>query len=55
MTVKQYIESRPEMFYGRKIRVLNMITKKNMGSWVENASRYVVAAKITTKYIFIFI
>ena len=55
MTVREYIESRPQAVYGKKIRVLNAITKKNMGEWFENASAYVLSAKVTTKYIFIFI
>lgn len=55
MTVREYIESRPRTVYGKKIRILNAITKKNMGGWVENANAYVLSAKVTTKYIFIFI
>lgn len=55
MTVREYIESRPKTVYGKKIRILNAITKKNMGEWFENASAYVLSAKVTTKYIFIFI
>jgi hypothetical protein len=55
MTVKEYIESRPQTVYGKKIRILNAITKKNMGEWFENASAFVLSAKITTKFIFIFI
>ena len=55
MTVKEYVLSRPKTVYGKKIRVLNAITKKNMGDWMENLSAYVLSAKITTKYIFIFI
>jgi len=55
MTVREYIESRPQTVYGKKIRVLNAITKKNMGEWTENASAFVLSAKVTTKYIFIFI
>lgn len=55
MTVREYIESRPETVYGKKIRILNAITKKNMGDWMANEKAYVIAAKVTTKYIFIFI
>lgn len=55
MTVREYIESRPETVYGKKIRILNAITKKNMGNWIANEKAYVIAAKVTTKYIFIFI
>ena len=55
MTVREFVEGRPQAIYGKKIRVLNAITKKNMGEWLENETAYVVNAKITTRYIFIFI
>ena len=55
MTVREYIEGRPQFVYGKKIRILNGISKKYLGEWTEYADKYVIGVKITTKYIFIFI
>ena len=55
MTIKEYIETRPTAVYGKKIRVLNAITKKYMGEWFEYPNAFVNGVKVTTKYIFIFI
>ena len=55
MTVREYIETRPKAIYGKKVRILNAITKKYMGEWFEHPNAYVLSAKVTTKYIFIFI
>ena len=55
MTVKEYIEARPETVYGKKIRILNSINHKYLGEWTDWQSAYVLSAKITSKFIFIFI
>lgn len=55
MTVKEYLDARPQTAYKKHIRILNAITKKYLGTWDMYATSYVVAAKVTTKIIFIFI
>ena len=57
LTVGDYIDIRNKTFYGRKIRVLDAITHENLGRWYDKKiiNRPVKTAKITEKYLFIFI
>ena len=55
MTVKQYLEKRPKATYGKGIRILNNVTRRNMGGTIAHLSASVKNTKVTEKYIFIFI
>jgi len=54
-TVADYVDVRDKNLYGKKIRVLESSTHKNLGAWWENASREVKEVKISMKYLFIFV
>lgn len=54
-TVREYIENRPTELYGKKIRVLDVTTHKNLGEWLRNADKKIKDIKITEKIIFIFV
>lgn len=55
MTVKYFLDNRPQFTYGKKVRILDSRTKKYLGG----ASLYLLYPvkdyKVTTKYIFIYI
>ena len=55
MTVREYIENRPTELYGKKIRVLDNKSHRNLGEWLHNADKPIKDIKITTKIIFIFV
>lgn len=54
MFVSDYIETRKGK-YGKRIRVLDYCTRRNLGHWWENSYKKVVAIKVTEKYLFIFV
>ena len=56
MTVREYIENRPTELYGKKIRILDNKSHRNLGEWLyNNANKPIKDIKITTKIIFIFV
>ena len=55
MTVKEYLDTRNNSTYGKKIRILSQKTGRNCGNCVNNFNHAVSATKITSKYLFIYI
>lgn len=55
MTVREYIEGRSPLLYGKKIRILDGSSKKYLGEWQDYNTSIVLGVKVTTKYVFIFI
>lgn len=55
MTLKEYLETRDNATFGRSIRIIDDVTRKNRGSVIENFSAIVISVKVTSKYLFIFV
>ena len=57
ITVKTYLEKREIVTYGKKVRILESGSHKNLGAWYENnnALKEVKEVKTSTKYLFIFV
>ena len=55
MTVFEYLTNRPEGTYGKKIHVLDKISHKNLGKWLDNRDKEVYDIKVTSKILFIFV
>lgn len=55
MNVNRYIETRTETTYGKKVRILDSKSHRNLGPWYRNAGRDIVEVKVTEKYLFIFV
>lgn len=54
MTVMEYVKTRDERLYGKRLLVLDADTKKYVGHWVDYPKWEVIKTKITTKHIFIY-
>ena len=54
-TVKDYLENRIYATYGKKIRILDKVSKKYLGKWIDFSEAIIKEIKITKKIIFIFI
>ena len=54
-TVRDYLENRKSTTYNKKIRILDNVSKKYLGEWIEFSEAIIKSIKITTKIIFIFI
>lgn len=55
MTVYEYVINRSESTYGKKIHVLDRVSHKNLGKWLDNKDKEVYDIKVTSKILFIFI
>lgn len=57
ITVKTYLDNRDITTYGKKIRVVESGSHRNLGAWYEhgNALKEVKEVKASAKYLFIFV
>ena len=57
ITVKTYLEERAIATYGKKVRILESGSHRNLGAWYENnnALKEVKEVKASAKYLFIFV
>lgn len=53
--VRDYVENRNTMSYGKKIRILDSVSHKYLGDWITFSEAIIKSIKVTTKIIFIFI
>ena len=54
MTVMEYVKTRKENLYGKRLLVIDSRTKKYIGHWSEYMKWKVDHIKVTTKHIFIY-
>jgi hypothetical protein len=55
MTVKEYLDKRPNETYGKKIRVVALTHNRGVSDWTLYADREIFKINVTTKYIFIYV
>jgi len=53
--VRDYVENRNTMSYGKKIRILDSVSHRYLGDWVAFSEAIIKKIKVTSKIIFIFI
>ena len=54
MTVMEYVKTRDERLYGKRLLVIDADTKKYVGHWAGFTKWSVDHVKVTTKHIFIY-
>ena len=55
MTVREYLDKRDKTLYGRKIRVIDPISRGGDHDWTYYADRIVTRISVSNKYIFIYV
>ena len=57
MTVLHFMENRPISTYGKMIRILDNVTRKNLGFWADGNTpdKLIKNIKVTKDYIFLFV